>query len=850
MGVQEPRIWLSPEAKSSAGQEAIDLAAACGLILDPWQELCLHEALKESEELVQLESGAWVKKWAASSFGLVVSRQNGKGSILEALELAGLILFGERLIIHSAHEFKALAIDTPILSERGWTTMGDLVDGDRVYGPDGQLTNVIAHPIRYERPCYRLTFDDGQTIVADEDHLWTVYDAVKREHRTLTVRELVDGGVFTTRRNAGRADSNIYRYRVPVTEPLAGVEADLPVDPYLLGYWLGDGDTNAGRFTVGEEDLEAFKLTLESLGYEYSDSVDPRTGAHTICAYGFIQGLREAGVVGNKHIPETYLTASMEQRRALLAGIMDSDGGVTGHQISVTMKNEALMRQVLMLARSLGYKSFFTSHLSMLNGEHKARVYRVKFANRQELNPFRLPRKAAKVLPPLGRVTRAQYNAIVSIEPVESVPTRCITVDNDSRLYVVGHGFVPTHNTAVNGMERLESLIAKSGLKYKAKQAHGAESIEILDGPNPGARVMFQTRTDRSGLGLTADRVIFDEAMTITPGSLKALLPTVSSRPNPQIVYTGTAADQRTQPYCHTFGGVRYRALEQIRTGERKRLCFLEWSAPDDLPEEKFGDPQYWAMANPGLGYRQSEEKILDEYEEMWANLRDFGVDRLGIGDWPQFGAEMSEIPLDKWRRLNNPSPDLAGARALILYRTPEGGPWAIVGSQRCTDGRIHVEVGYAGTDPVDRVVDKFIQAITAWGPEEILVGRGGAAEVIPQIEAAGFTVYSPNQSEEAQACGGFLNDALVDPENPLLSHGDQHSLNAAITRAVKRDLPSGGFVWDCIEPSTYAQLMGVTLGRWALLKHAINAKPTPAIHDWPDQQEIDSWIQELYEEA
>ncbi|ASD53403.1 terminase [Mycobacterium phage Lucky2013] len=510
MGVQEPRIWLSPEAKSSAGQEAIDLAAACGLILDPWQELCLHEALKESDELVQLESGAWVKKWAASSFGLVVSRQNGKGSILEALELAGLILFGERLILHSAHEFR----------------------------------------------------------------------------------------------------------------------------------------------------------------------------------------------------------------------------------------------------------------------------------------------------------------------------------------------------TAVNGMERLESLLAKSGLKYKAKQAHGAESIEILDGPNPGARVMFQTRTDRSGLGLTADRVIFDEAMTITPGSLKALLPTVSSRPNPQIVYTGTAADQRTQPYCHTFGGVRYRALEQLRTGERKRLCFLEWSAPDDLPEEKFGDPQYWAMANPGLGYRQSEEKILDEYEEMWANLRDFGVDRLGIGDWPQFGAGISEIPLDKWRRLNNPEPDLTGARALILYRTPEGGPWAIVGSQRCTDGRIHVEVGYAGMDPVDRVVDKFIQAITAWGPEEILVGRGGAAEVIPQIEAAGFTVYSPNQSEEAQACGGFLNDALVDPENPLLSHGDQHSLNAAITRAVKRDLPSGGFVWDCIEPSTYAQLMGVTLGRWALLKHAVNAKPTPAIHDWPDQQEIDSWIQELYEEA
>lgn len=80
---------------SSAGQEAIDLAESVGLILDPWQRWVLDHALAERVD----------GSWAAFEVGLVVPRQNGKGAILEALELAGLFLFGERLIVHSAHKF-------------------------------------------------------------------------------------------------------------------------------------------------------------------------------------------------------------------------------------------------------------------------------------------------------------------------------------------------------------------------------------------------------------------------------------------------------------------------------------------------------------------------------------------------------------------------------------------------------------------------------------------------------------------------------------------------------------------------------------------------------------------------
>lgn len=95
-GSQTPRICSLPAFSASSGAEAVDLAARAGLVLDPWQRLVLDGALGERPD----------GSWAAREVGLVVGRQNGKGSIIEARELAGLFLFGERLILHTAHQFK------------------------------------------------------------------------------------------------------------------------------------------------------------------------------------------------------------------------------------------------------------------------------------------------------------------------------------------------------------------------------------------------------------------------------------------------------------------------------------------------------------------------------------------------------------------------------------------------------------------------------------------------------------------------------------------------------------------------------------------------------------------------
>lgn len=102
LGHQEPRYRLAPEGPAPAAEEAIELAASAGLILDPWQQNVLHGALAEERD----PRRPGKMRWVASEVGLIVPRQNGKGSILEAVELAGLFLWDERLILHSAHEFK------------------------------------------------------------------------------------------------------------------------------------------------------------------------------------------------------------------------------------------------------------------------------------------------------------------------------------------------------------------------------------------------------------------------------------------------------------------------------------------------------------------------------------------------------------------------------------------------------------------------------------------------------------------------------------------------------------------------------------------------------------------------
>lgn len=149
-GYQHPRIESYPLYATSAGDDAIDLSAAAGLILDPWQEHVLRQSLGEKP------GGGW----EAFEVGLVVPRQNGKGSVLEARELAGLFLFGEKSIVHTAHLFSTATEHRARME----TLIFDSPLKEYLYGYEGQTDPRKVPGIRTGGSDISITLSNGNKL--------------------------------------------------------------------------------------------------------------------------------------------------------------------------------------------------------------------------------------------------------------------------------------------------------------------------------------------------------------------------------------------------------------------------------------------------------------------------------------------------------------------------------------------------------------------------------------------------------------------------------------------------------------------------------------------------------------
>ncbi|GAA1577804.1 hypothetical protein GCM10009678_70650 [Actinomadura kijaniata] len=216
-------------------------------------------------------------------------------------------------------------------------------------------------------------------------------------------------------------------------------DADLPIDPYVLGAWLGDGDSWHGAITCFDEEIIA---ELEAAGETVTRHSAPGR-------YGILKLQRrliENGLHRNKHIPAAYLRASEKQRRALLAGMLDTDGYVSEiGQVQLAFANKRLAEDAHELILSLGYRATMTTKPVKGRCEETSTFYRINFTPAEPV--FRLPRKLERQRRNVDPKARVRY--IVDVRPVESVPVRCIQVDNADHMYLVGRSCIPTHNSTL-----------------------------------------------------------------------------------------------------------------------------------------------------------------------------------------------------------------------------------------------------------------------------------------------------------------------------------------------------------------------------------------------------------------
>ena len=302
---------------------------------------------------------------------------------------------------------KALALDTPLPTPDGWTTMGEVSVGDHLLDADGRPTRVVAATdVMLGRPCFEVEFSDGTVIVADAEHQWLTSDRAAREARQESrargCAPRVLPAVRTTAELAGSRD-----HSVQTCAPLQLPERELPIAPYTLGVWLG-----------------------------YGALLDPEIAA-------YLDADRQG-------IPGDCLRASEEQRRALLAGLMDVNGTVGREgELQFSAETERLADGVQELVAGLGYAS------------SRAGSTLTFFA---DCDVFRLDRKRLlhkERSAPHAHRERRRY--VVDVRPIDSVPVRCVEVDNPAHLYLAGRTMVPTHNSTL-GLDFARSCSVKHGL--------------------------------------------------------------------------------------------------------------------------------------------------------------------------------------------------------------------------------------------------------------------------------------------------------------------------------------------------------------------------------------------------
>lgn len=348
---------------------------------------------------------------------------------------------------------KALDIDTPMLTTAGWSTMGELRAGDEVYGPDGHPARILAaHDVVHGHRCYRVSTTDGRSIIADSEHLWTVradYSKKDSPWVTKTTQELLDRGIIA-RVQRGKPS---YRYRLPRQCAVISKPVDLPIDPYLFGVWLGDGDSKAAMLTFGDQDATELCANIEESGalirYKKWDKTAWRVSFMAGDHGDFIRAIKSLNVWGNKHIPTEYLTAGTEQRLALLQGLLDTDGYIDERgSVEFCSVRKDLADGFLYLARSLGWRATCKEGVASIDGRVIGPKWRICFYPKQnDLAPFRLQRRAARV----KSAKPTDYRGVVSIESIEEVdsrPVRCIKVNRPDGLYLAGADLLPTHNTS------------------------------------------------------------------------------------------------------------------------------------------------------------------------------------------------------------------------------------------------------------------------------------------------------------------------------------------------------------------------------------------------------------------
>jgi hypothetical protein len=517
--------------------------------------------------------------------------------------IPGLIERGERVIVVAAEGVgKRATIDSVVPTPSGWTTLGDISVGDEVIDRFGNPVNVTyVSPIEPNPDAYRVTFSDGNHIDADAEHQWYTETVNEREKRKL-------GGVRTTVEIRDTLIScrqtKALNHAIPTTRPLNLPEAKLPIPPYTLGAWLGDGNTIDGSIcSEDEEILEAIR----------DDGYIVRKRESTPNIYGILGlqvQLKEHGLYGNKHIPTVYSRASYEQRLALVQGLMDTDGYVRNDGLcEFSVNHKELAKGFLDLIQTLGIKTTMHESDSKLYGRVTGTRYRISF--KTDLPVCRLKRKKER-LPEKLSTQRSLYRYVVSVEPITSVPMRCISVDGPDNTYLIGDAYIPTHNTMLARQVAICSAAGIHPFTYARMKPVRTLTVD-LENPERIIRRMSDSIVKQAMRLGNASRLYGEiytkpSGMNLLKSEDRLLLEDAIERAKPEILVMGPLYKSFVDPGGRTSEAIAVEIAKYLDTIRTVYKCAL------------------WLEHHAPLGTTMTTRELRPFGSAVWSRWPEFGI--------------------------------------------------------------------------------------------------------------------------------------------------------------------------------------------------------------------------------
>ena len=408
-------------------------------------------------------------------------------------------------------------VNNEVFTPKGRQKIGTLKNGDYVIGSDGKPVIVEAVYPQGVKDLYRVTFNDGYSVLVSKEHLFTVSscnsgdNSKNRENKyhTISVAQMLDTELNLNVKGKGWNENRGYEFKtyyktsngqnkwqIPIVKPIEfSGDSGLPIEPYLLGVCLGDGHikNSSVKVDIHKDDFEeVFKgqLINECKSHRNVRSCNIKLG----------ESLKELNLnqtrSHTKFIPDIYKYSSIEDRVSILQGLMDTDGhcmkskkgNFTGTEYCTV--SEQLADDVAEIVHSLGgivrKKSRVPTYHYKGDKKEGKRAYRlnIKFSN--DINPFRLKRKSDEYLEP-KKYKVGRYIKDIRLEKQgESV---CIQVSSEDHLYVTDHGIV-THNTYQSIVSALEIgaerilIVCPSSLKinWMREIQNFCDDVSIING--------------------------------------------------------------------------------------------------------------------------------------------------------------------------------------------------------------------------------------------------------------------------------------------------------------------------------------------------------------------------------